>query len=36
MDEEAEEENPIQGDSVAHSSQTFNIGVSPNPQDFSS
>ena len=35
MDEEAEEENPIQWDSGAHSNQTFNIGVSPNPQIFS-
>lgn len=35
MDEETEEENPIQGDLGAHSNQTFNIGVSPNPQFFS-
>ena len=35
MDEEVEEENPIQGDSGAHSNQTFNTGVSPNPQIFS-
>ena len=31
MDEEAKEENPIQGDSSAHSNQTFNVGVSQNP-----
>ena len=35
MDEEAEEENPVQGNLGAHSNQTFNIGVSPNPQFFS-
>ena len=34
-DEEAEEENPLQGDSGAYFNQTFNIGVSPNPQIFS-
>ena len=35
MDEEAEEDNTIQGDLGAHSNQTFNTGVSPNPPIFS-
>ena len=35
MDEETEEENPIQGNLGAHSNQTFITGVSPNPQFFS-
>ena len=34
MDEEAEEENPMQGNLGAHFNQTFNTGVSPNPQFF--
>ena len=34
MDEEAKEENPLQGDSDAHFNQTLNTGVSPNPQIF--
>ena len=35
MDKDVEEENPIQGDSSAHSNQTFKRGVSPNPWVFS-
>ena len=35
MDEEVEEENPMQENSGAHFNQTFNTGVSPNPQFFS-
>ena len=31
MDEEAEEENPMQKNSGAHFNQTLNIGVPPNP-----
>ena len=35
MDKEAKEENPIQGDSGAHTNQTLNTSASPNPQVFS-
>ena len=35
MNEEAEEENPIQGDLDAHSNQVFNTIVCLNPQVFS-
>ena len=35
MDEEVEEENPMQGNLGAHFNQTFNTGMSPNPQIFS-
>ena len=34
MDEEAEEENPMQENSSAHFNQTLNTGVSPNPRIF--
>ena len=34
MDEEAEEDNPMQENSGAHVNQTFHTGVSPNPRIF--